>query len=99
MARFNNKNDELEDEVNCIKFLCDEGLLNTQKLCSECDSAMNLRKLPDRKLSYFVCERLHKRIRISCAESTWFENTKMSHLQVMLMTHCFTANSWDDGGK
>jgi hypothetical protein len=46
MTRFMNKNDLvelLEDEENCVQFLCDEGLLNTQKLCSECDSPMNLK--------------------------------------------------------
>ena len=89
MARFINNIELLEDEVNCIQFLCDEGLLNTQKLCCECDSPMDLKKIADRKLSYFVCERRHKRIRISCAKGTWFENMKMSPLQVMLMTHCF----------
>ena len=41
----------------------------------------------------FVCERRHKRIRISCAKVTWFENTKMSPLQVMLITHCFTTEN------
>ena len=96
MARFINKNDLvefLEDEENCVQFLCDEGLLNTQKLCSECDSPMNLNKIAERKLPYFVCERRHKRIRISCAKGTWFENTKMSPLQVMLITHCFTTEN------
>ena len=89
MARLINKRDLvefLEDKVNCIQFLCDEGLLNTQKLCSECDSVVNLKKITDRILPYFVCERRHKRIRISCAKGTWYENTKMSPLQVMLMT-------------
>ena len=94
--RFINKNDLvelLEDKVNCVQFLCDEGLLNTDKLCSECDSPMNLEKLPDKKIPYFVCARRHKRMRISCAKGTWFENTKMSALQVMEMTHCFTTEN------
>ena len=93
MARFFNDLVELvellEDEVNCVQFLCDEGLLNTEKLCSECNSPMILKKLPDKRLSYFVCARRHKRIRISCAKGTWFENTKMSPLQVMLMTQFY----------
>ena len=74
MTRFINKSDIkelLEDELNCIRFLCDEGLLNTQKLCSEYDSPMNLNKL-----SYFVRERRHKRIRTSCAKDTWFEKNE-----------------------
>ena len=60
MARFINKNDLvelLEDEVNCVQFLCDEGLLNTEKLCSACDSPMNLKKkekLPD-KNCHILC--------------------------------------------
>ena len=73
MARFINKIELvelLEDEVNCIQFLCNEGLLNTQKLCSECDSPITLKKIADRKLPYFVCERRHIRIRISCAKGT-----------------------------
>jgi hypothetical protein len=47
-ARFINKSDLLEllgDELNFIQFLCNEGLLSTQKLCSECDLPMNLKKL------------------------------------------------------
>ena len=31
--------------------------------------------------------------RIRCAKGTWFENTKMSPLHVMLMTHCFTTEN------
>ena len=53
MVRFINKIELVEllvDEVNCIQFLCNEGLLNTQKLCSECDSPITLKKIADRKL-------------------------------------------------
>ena len=88
MARLINKNDLVEllgDEVNCIQYLCDQRLLNTQKLCSRFDSPMKLKNIADRKLSYFVCERRHERIRISCPKDTWFENMKMSPLQVMLL--------------
>ena len=31
--------------------------------------------------------------RIRCAKGTWFENTKMCPLQVILMTHCFTTEN------
>ena len=89
MARFINKNDLvelLEDEVFVRR--------RTVKLCSECDSPMNLKKnLRTKKLPYFVCARRHKSIRRSWAKGTWFENTKMSSLQVMLMTHCFTTEN------
>ena len=96
MARFINKNDLeelLEDEVNRVQFLCDKGLLNTQKLCSVCDSPINLKNIAEKKLPYFVCERRHKKLRISCAKGTWIENTKTSPLQVILMTHCFTTEN------
>ena len=60
MARFINKNDlveHLEDKVNCVQFLCDEGLLNTEKLCSECDSPMNLKKTSGQQIAIFcVCK-------------------------------------------
>jgi hypothetical protein len=54
---------------------------------------MNLKKVADKKLPYFECERWHKKIRITCAKGTWFENTKMSPIQVMSLTHCFTAEN------
>ena len=41
MARFIRKTDLIQlfgDEEFCISFLLDEGLLNTRKLCSECDA-------------------------------------------------------------
>ena len=40
-----------------------------------------------------MCERRHKRIKISCEKGTWFENMKMCPLKVMLMTHCFTTEN------
>ena len=53
-ARFINKND-LEDKVNCVEFLCDEGLFNTEKLCSECNSPMNLKKTSGQKNCHILC--------------------------------------------
>ena len=41
MAIFISKTDLIQlfgDEEFCISFLLDEGLLNTRKLCSECDA-------------------------------------------------------------
>ena len=58
MARFINKNDLLEllgDEVNCIQFLCDEGQLNTEKLCSDCDTPMKLKKKLRTENCHILC--------------------------------------------
>ena len=80
MARCINNTDLvqlLRDKVTCIQYLCDDGLLNTKKLGSECNAPMDLKKHADRKLSHFVCGKGHKKIRIACMKSTWFENTKI----------------------
>jgi hypothetical protein len=58
MARFINKNDLLElfeDKVNCNQFLCDEALFNTEKLRSDCDSPMNLKKTSGQKNCHILC--------------------------------------------
>ena len=52
---------------------------------------------------YFVCVWEHNRIRISCTKSTWFENSRMSPFQIILLTHFFSVensmnNNWGLSG-
>jgi hypothetical protein len=81
------------DEENCIQLLFDEGLLNTRMLCSECDVPMQLRPRLGSKYPHFECAMGHERIRISCSSGTWFENSKVSPVQILLLMHCFASNN------
>ena len=96
MARYVSKADLvylLGDEETCLQFLFDEGLLNARKLCSECNAPMTLKKRADRRFPYFTCGRGHEKLRIACTKGTWFENARMSPLQIMLLTHCFSTDN------
>ena len=35
----------------------------------------------------------HTKVTVSCASGTWFEKTKLSPIQDMLLTHCFDVNN------
>ena len=87
MERFISKFDLtllIADEEKCIQFLFDEGLLNTKMIYSECGAPMHLRHRMNRRFPYFECGTGHKRLRMSCLEGTWFEQLKISPLQILI---------------
>jgi hypothetical protein len=81
------------NEESCIQFLFEERLLKTNKNCSMCNKPMSIQKCSDRKYPYLQCKQGHTKVTISCASGTWFEKTKLSPIQVMLLTHCFAVNN------
>ena len=93
MARFINKSEPVlrsVDEVANIEFLCDKQLLISKKLNAMGEEP---NETYSTKLLYFVCGGGHRKVDIAHTKGTWFENTKMSFSQVMLLTHCFSGEN------
>lgn len=96
MSRFISKIDLAplcKSESKCMQFLYDEGLLRTRMLCPECDARLHPITKWDRTFQLFSCRKGHPQFSQSVAKGTWFEKTKLSPAQVLLITHCFAHKS------
>ena len=54
---------------------------------------MSIQKCRDRTFPRLQCKQGHAKVTVPCANGTWFVKTKLSPIQVMLLTHCFSVNS------
>ena len=52
------------EEMACIQFTFDEGLLNTRMVCSECHARLSPKNYGSTKYPLFLCQRGNKKITV-----------------------------------
>ena len=79
----------LVDEVTCIQFLIDEGLLRNKMRCPKCYA--HLRPIQHSKHRYplFQCKSQHDRFTEPVFTGTWFQCTELPPNQVILLIFSF----------
>ena len=77
----------------CFQLLYDEGLLRARMQCPVCKAVLHPVTKWDRMFQLFSCRKGHPQFSQSVAKGTWFDKSKITPAQVLLIMHCFAHKS------